>query len=68
MFAYRLSEAGFAPIADLFCAKKTWWKERLSEMPDFLYGKDHYWSEGLRVMFNKYHASDVTGVCTWKKP
>ena len=68
MFAYRLSEAGFAPIADLFCAKKTWWKERLSEMPDFLYGKDHYWSEGLRVMFDKYHASDVTGVCTWKKP
>lgn len=63
MFAYRLSEAGFAPIADLFCAKKSWWKERLAEIPDFLLGRDHYWSEGLRVMFDKYGTKDVTGLC-----
>lgn len=66
-FAYRLTRNGegdtFSPISDFFCAPKSWWKERLAEIPDFLFGKDYYWSEGLWALFKKHGAVDVTGVC-----
>jgi len=66
-FAYRMTRNGegdtFSPIADFFCAEKQWWKAHLTEIPDFLFGSDYQWSEALRVMFTKYGAKDVTGVC-----
>lgn len=66
-FAYRLTRNGegdtFSPISDLFCAPKSWWKERLSEIPDLLFGNDYYWSQALWALFKKHGAVDVTGVC-----
>jgi hypothetical protein len=66
-FAYRMTRNGsgdtFSTIADMFCASKTWWKSRLAEIPDLLFGSDYYWSEALRVLFQKHGAVDVTGAC-----
>ena len=70
-FSYRLTRNGdgdrFAPIADLFCATKKWWKELLPEIPDFVLNNDHYWSEGLRVLFQQRGATDATGCCSFVK-
>lgn len=67
VFAYRLTHNGagdtFSPIVDMLVARKSWWKAHLAEIPDFLFGSDYTWSEALRVMFQKYGAKDVTGVC-----
>lgn len=68
MFAYRMKDGQFYPIADLFVAMREWWKERLPEIPDFLYGRDHYWSDALRVLFQKHGALDITGACERVKP
>jgi hypothetical protein len=66
-FAYRLTRNSngdtFAPIGDLFCARKSWWKAHLDEIPDLLFGGDYAWSECLRVLFQKYGGKDVTGIC-----
>lgn len=67
-FAYRMtgtvrSNMSFSPIGDMFMARKSWWKTHLAEIPDLLLGNDYQWSEALRVMFQKYGAKDVTGVC-----
>lgn len=66
-FAYRLTRSGesetFAPIVDIFGARQSWWKERLSEIPDLLFGTDYYWSQALWALFKKHGAVDVTGAC-----
>lgn len=66
-FAYRFSINAdgrtFSSICDLFCATKAWWKSHLAEIPDLLMGNDYWWSEALRVLFQKHGARDVTGVC-----
>ena len=66
-FAYRLTRNGgsdtFSPIVDMLCATKAFWKAHLSEIPDLLLGADYYWSDCLRVLFEKHGAKDVTGVC-----
>ena len=66
-FAQRLTYNGsgdtFSPITDLFCATKAFWKAHLAEIPDYLLGSDYTWSEGLRVLFQKHGAVDVTGAC-----
>lgn len=61
-FAYRLDDKGYRPVSDLFCARKQWWQERLTEIPDYLLGRDFYWAEGMRVLFQKHGAVDCTGV------
>ena len=66
-FAYRMEDGKFSPIADLFCATKSWWKEVFTEIPDFILSNDHVWSEGLRVLFQQRGASDETGCCTFVK-
>lgn len=66
-YAYRMNRNGkgdtFHPVADMFSAPRDWWKQRLPEIPDLLMGKDYWWSEALRVLFQKHGAKDVTGVC-----
>ena len=62
LFAYRLDSNGFRPVGDLFCAPKQWWKEHLPEIPDYLLGRDVYWPEGMRVLFQKHSAQDCTGI------
>lgn len=66
-FSYRWENDGFVPIADLFSAPKAWWLERLADLPDYLLGNDHYWSEGLMVLFQKHQAQDITGICHRRK-
>lgn len=70
-FAYRISrdgdKSGFQPTVDLFCAKKSWWKEHLEEIPDYLLGTDYWWTHGLRALFSKYGAKDVTGAVSKTK-
>lgn len=65
-FAYRIERNGhgsmFYPVADMFCAKKAWWKARLTEIPNLLFGNDIYWPQTLAAMFTKYRAKDLTGV------
>lgn len=66
VYAYRISrEAGretFMPIADLFCAKASWWREHLKEIPDLILGKDWYWSQALWALFKECGAHDATGM------
>ncbi len=66
-YACRMTRNGngdtFSPITDLFSASKSWWKSHLAEIPDYLLGSDYTWSEGLRTLFQKHGAQDVTGVC-----
>jgi hypothetical protein len=57
----------FSPVADLFCATKAWWREVLPEIPDFVLGNDHLWSEGLRVLFQQRGAKNATGCCSFVK-
>lgn len=70
-FAYRMTRTAdgdqFAPIADMFCATKKWWKGLLPEIPDMILGNDYYWSECLRVLFQKHGAKDATGLCSFVK-
>jgi hypothetical protein len=70
-FSYRMEDNGndltFAPVVDMFAAKKKWWKERLPEIPDYLFGRDHYWSNGMVGMFRKYKSADLTGLTTRAK-
>jgi len=65
-FAYRLLKgddvATFQPMVDLFCARKSWWKAHLDEIPDYVLGRDYWWTHGLRGLFSKYGAVDVTGI------
>lgn len=64
-FAYRLDVKGgrktFRPVADLFCAPKSWWVEQLPKIPDFILGKDIYWPHALWGLFNQAAAKDLTG-------
>lgn len=62
-FSYRMVAGGFSPIADVFCASKQWWRERLGEIPDLFISTDYYWSECLRALFQKHGAKDATGIC-----
>lgn len=70
-WAYRMRRTAdgpqFEPIADLFAAPKRWWKEALMDMPDLVLNQDHFWSECLRVLFQKQGATDATGVCSFVK-
>jgi hypothetical protein len=70
-FAYRMLKTAdglqFSPVADLFCATKAWWREVLPEIPDFVLGNDHLWSEGLRVLFQQRGAKNATGCCSFVK-
>lgn len=66
-FAYRISVSGgektHQPVGDLFCAKKSWWQRRLTEIPDFVFGKDHHWPHAMTAMFRMNQGVDVTGCC-----
>ncbi len=62
-FAYRIANGSYTPIGDLFCARKDWWKSIIHEIPDFVFGKDHYWTMALLALFRKHGAVDVTGCC-----
>ena len=66
-FCYRMTRNGdgdtFSPIVDMLVARKSWWQKHLAEIPDLLFGTDYFWSEALRVLFQKHGAADVTGVC-----
>lgn len=66
-FAYRMTRHDgiekFAPIGDSFCARNSWWRKHLAEIPDFILGNDYHWSEGLRLLFQKHGAADMTGWC-----
>jgi hypothetical protein len=70
-FAYRIEKNvdgdRFVPIVDLFTATKAWWKDALPEIPDFVLNDDGLWSEGLRMIFQKRGAKDVTGAATFIK-
>lgn len=65
-FAYRMERRdgreNYAPIGDLFCAPRAWWKEHLSEIPDLVWGTDYFWSHVLAALFNEHGAFDATGV------
>jgi hypothetical protein len=64
-FAYRLERKQgrehYAPIGDLFCARREWWKERLPEIPDLILGTDYFWSHVLGALFAEHKAQDITG-------
>ena len=66
-FAYRITrkdwESTHTPVGDLFCARKPWWQAALPAIPDFVFGKDHYWDHALGALFRERGAVDVTGCC-----
>jgi hypothetical protein len=66
-YAYRMEEEKFSPIADWFGATRAWWKKVLPEIPDYVLSNDHFWSEGLRALFQKHGATDATGCCAFDK-
>lgn len=64
-FAYRIQDGQFSPIADLFSAPKSFWRQILPEIPDGLVldNEEKFWAEALRIIFEKYGATDATGCC-----
>jgi len=70
-FSYRMTETKdgnqFAPVADLFCAPKAFWKRVLPSIPDLILGNDHYWSQCLWALFKQEGAIDATGCCVFAK-
>ena len=64
-FAYRMGVRDgierWQPVADLLCAKKSWWKSKLSEIPDLVWGRDQFWPHVLWALFNADGAHDATG-------
>jgi hypothetical protein len=71
-YAYRIMRgidggggAMWWPKEDLFCASKAWWRARLDQIPDFLFGADDYWSNTLRAIFVRDGAAEITGT-VWR--
>ena len=64
-YAYRMNlkdgRKTFAPVVDLFCARKAWWREHLEEIPDLVFGRDVHWPHALWALFHHYGARDITG-------
>ncbi len=65
-FAYRMNQNGgrstYQPVADLFCARKSWWKKFLPELPDLVLSGDAYWPHAVWALFDREKASDLTGM------
>ena len=61
-WSYRISDATFVPIGDVFCATRSKWKEILPLIPDLFLSSDYYWSEVVLNIFKKIGAKDLTGI------
>src|SRR5881394_154449 len=65
-FAYRMNQkdgrASFQPVADLFCARKSWWRTVMPEIPDMILGRDVFYPHALWALFDRAKAFDATGM------
>lgn len=62
-YAYRMENGTYHPVIDMLCASKDFWKSILDEIPDLVFGRDMFWSDVIRGLFQKNNAIDVTGCC-----
>lgn len=63
-FAYRTQKDQHSPIADLFSAPKSFWRQILPEIPDLLLDNEcPWWSEALLAIFKRHGARDASGCC-----
>lgn len=67
-YAYRMIDRvdgmEFSPIADLFMAPGSWWREHLDEIPDVLFANDYYWRHCLWALFRTHGGVDITPAIT----
>jgi len=63
-YAYAIKDGMFLPVCDFFCARKSFWKSVLDQIPDLLLGTDIYWPQALWNIFHGRGASDITGIVT----
>lgn len=47
------------PAIDLFAFTVKWWRDHVSECPDFIMGKDYFWQRCLKALILKYGGREV---------
>ena len=62
-YAYRMENGTYHPVIDMLCASKRFWKSILDEIPDLVFGKDIFWGDVVRGIFQRNNALNVTGCC-----
>lgn len=60
-YARRRVNGQHHPSVDLFAADKKTWQAALNDCPDFVLGKDRFWSRVLMEVFRKHGAKEVSG-------
>lgn len=67
-YAYRINiqHGGdqHSPFCDFFCARATWWADRLDQIPDLYLNNDYFWGQAIWTIFKAAGAKDITGEVT----